>query len=396
MTAINSTSARPPIPSKSISSNVTPATTERIDAKDSRKTPHCEKPSEFAQNYHQVQTQSETMSTETDQADHSEAKSTQSAVMMDDARSPFTNAPQRSNPVTTRLQEMNLPTSSNEKEQRKTASSPSDELAALIPIAHYQIHVAAPKTNEQATVNIRRQSSELSELSAMVKHNRLPTEHALNSFSSVSEQTSSQHHTNQQTLTNLLSDPVSSKTFNHAFNEQSNSLSSGSHALAHHFDMPPLPGGNNIDKPAWANIPINTSQGKWGEQMLQVLQDRVTLQANHNMQEAHIRLDPPELGKLELMVKVDGDKLNIQINASHAHVREALVQVSERLRHELQAQQFVHVDVNVGSDSSQHSSSQPFEQESDDTYRISEATQTNRETTPDRSLSSGYWLSTRA
>ncbi|WP_237665772.1 MULTISPECIES: flagellar hook-length control protein FliK [unclassified Vibrio] len=99
----------------------------------------------------------------------------------------------------------------------------------------------------------------------------------------------------------------------------------------------------------WASIQIDTQAGKWGEQMLQVLHDRVTLQAQQHMQEAKIRLDPPELGKLELLVRVDGDKLNVQINANSTATREALTQISERLRAELQQQNFVHVEVNIGT-----------------------------------------------
>lgn len=112
----------------------------------------------------------------------------------------------------------------------------------------------------------------------------------------------------------------------------------------------------------WAAVKIDTGAGKWGEQMMQVLHDRVTLQAQQNMQEAKIRLDPPELGKLDLLVRVDGDRLSVQINANAAATREALIQVSERLRAELQNQNFVHVDVNVGSgDSQQQGSNQHYQ-----------------------------------
>ncbi|WP_249339272.1 MULTISPECIES: flagellar hook-length control protein FliK [unclassified Vibrio] len=107
----------------------------------------------------------------------------------------------------------------------------------------------------------------------------------------------------------------------------------------------PLPASGS----QWASIQIDTQAGKWGEQMLQVLHDRVTLQAQQHMQEAKIRLDPPELGKLELLVRVDGDKLNVQINANSTATREALTQISERLRAELQQQNFVHVEVNIGT-----------------------------------------------
>ncbi len=93
--------------------------------------------------------------------------------------------------------------------------------------------------------------------------------------------------------------------------------------------------------------------------MLQVLNDRVTLQAQQNLQEARIRLDPPDLGKLDLMVRVEGDKLSVQLNANVAATREALVQVSERLRAELQNQSLMHVDVQIGGGDKQESNGQP-------------------------------------
>ncbi|MDD1781872.1 flagellar hook-length control protein FliK [Enterovibrio sp. ZSDZ35] len=111
----------------------------------------------------------------------------------------------------------------------------------------------------------------------------------------------------------------------------------------------------------WAPIRVDTQAGKWGEQMMQVLQDRVTLQANQNLQEARIRLDPPDLGKLDVIVRVEGDRLNVQLNASAVATREALVQVSERLRAELQSEHFVHVDVNVGSEQHERKNQEPDE-----------------------------------
>lgn len=113
----------------------------------------------------------------------------------------------------------------------------------------------------------------------------------------------------------------------------------------------------------WAPVRVDTQAGKWGEQMLQVLNDRVTLQAQQNLQEARIRLDPPDLGKLDLLVRVEGDRLSVQINANAAATREALMQVSERLRFELQNQNFMHVDVQVGTGEGQHQSPQHNQEE---------------------------------
>ncbi|WP_415721199.1 flagellar hook-length control protein FliK [Photobacterium ganghwense] len=144
----------------------------------------------------------------------------------------------------------------------------------------------------------------------------------------------------------------------------------------------------------WAAMHLDGSQpAKWGEQMLQVLHDKVSLQATQHLQEARIRLDPPDLGKLDLLVRVEGDRLNIQLNANNAAVRDALVQVSERLRAELQQQQFVHVDVNVGQgdQSSSHSSSQPEDDSFQPWVRQANDTAEHSEQT-----SSDHWLSLTA
>ncbi|MBL4260161.1 flagellar hook-length control protein FliK [Vibrio fluvialis] len=147
-----------------------------------------------------------------------------------------------------------------------------------------------------------------------------------------------------------------------------------------------------VNAPEWASVRIDTQAGKWGEQMLQVLHDRVTLQAQQNLQEAKIRLDPPDLGKLDLVVRVEGDRLSVQINANAAATREALMQVSDRLRAELQSQNFVHVDVNVGSD--QGGQRQSSSQDDAATSTIFAARDSADE--PFTSSLSEHWLSTHA
>lgn len=147
-----------------------------------------------------------------------------------------------------------------------------------------------------------------------------------------------------------------------------------------------------VNAPEWASVRIDTQAGKWGEQMLQVLHDRVTLQAQQHLQEAKIRLDPPDLGKLDLVVRVEGDRLSVQINANAAATREALMQVSDRLRAELQSQNFVHVDVNVGAD--QGGQRQSSSQDEAAASTIFAARDTGDE--PFTASLSEHWLSTHA
>lgn len=143
----------------------------------------------------------------------------------------------------------------------------------------------------------------------------------------------------------------------------------------------------------WAAVKVDTSAGKWGEQMMHVLNDRVTLQAQQSVQEAKIRLDPPDLGKLDLLVRVEGDRLSVQINANTAVTREALMQVSERLRTELQEQNFVHVDVNVGADQGQERHQQQMNDEDTTIFAARESSAFQSNTTTNYSE---HWLNTQA
>lgn len=160
--------------------------------------------------------------------------------------------------------------------------------------------------------------------------------------------------------------------------------------VAQHLSSPTE--SSTAAKPEWAPIRVDTSAAKWGEQMMKVLHDRVTLQAQQNVQEAKIRLDPPDLGKLDVLVRVEGDRLSVQINANTAATREALMQVSERLRAELQEQNFVHVDVNVGSEQGQRSQQQEQYEEDTNIFSAKEV-HSLQSNTPSYSE---HWLNTQA
>ncbi|MCY1282742.1 Flagellar hook-length control protein FliK [compost metagenome] len=97
-------------------------------------------------------------------------------------------------------------------------------------------------------------------------------------------------------------------------------------------------------------LSLQAPEAKWGEQMLHALRDSVELQMRHNVQNASIRLDPPELGSLEIYLSHESGRLNVQISAAQGDVARLLQQTSERLRQELVGQNFVQVDVQVAAD----------------------------------------------
>ncbi|SIR17777.1 flagellar hook-length control protein FliK [Pseudomonas flexibilis] len=84
--------------------------------------------------------------------------------------------------------------------------------------------------------------------------------------------------------------------------------------------------------------------------MMQALRNSVQLQVQQNQQVATIRLDPPELGSLEIQVSQESGRISIQISAAQADTLRLLQQTSDRLRHELLNQQFVQVSVQVGGE----------------------------------------------
>lgn len=99
------------------------------------------------------------------------------------------------------------------------------------------------------------------------------------------------------------------------------------------------------------SLKLQAPEAKWGEQMLHSLRENVELQIQQKIQSATIRLDPPELGSLEILLSHESGRLNVQVSAANADVARLLQQTSDRLRQELVGQHFVQVNVQVGADS---------------------------------------------
>lgn len=126
--------------------------------------------------------------------------------------------------------------------------------------------------------------------------------------------------------------------------------------------MAAVPSGQ---KPALEfQLKLEAPEAKWGEQMLGALRDSVELQLQQKVQSATIRLDPPELGSLEITLSHEAGRLNVQISAAQGDVARLLQQSSERLRQELVGQNFLQVSVQVSADGQsgqqQHSRARPY------------------------------------
>ncbi len=118
-----------------------------------------------------------------------------------------------------------------------------------------------------------------------------------------------------------------------AFNAALSATGFGSvnHSAATQTQLAPL----NLGQPAWeANLGSN-----------------LKMLVGQNIQSAELRLDPPELGSLDIKIKVSNDIASVNITSPHANVREALENAVPRLR-EMFAESGVALgDVNVQQES---------------------------------------------
>ncbi|QDE30302.1 flagellar hook-length control protein FliK [Shewanella polaris] len=113
--------------------------------------------------------------------------------------------------------------------------------------------------------------------------------------------------------------------------------------------------GANPSVSQWGPVPVNTlgSLTQQAQDMLTPLREQLRFQIDQHIKHAEIRLDPPELGKLELNIRLDGDKLHVQMHAANPATRDALLSGLERLRADLAQEYGGTLDVDVSSGDSE-------------------------------------------
>lgn len=113
---------------------------------------------------------------------------------------------------------------------------------------------------------------------------------------------------------------------------------------------------------------------RWGEQMLDALRDSVELQLRQNQQRAVIRLDPPELGRLDIHLHQDASRLTVQIHAAQGDVARMLQQGADRLRQDLAVSSPQAVEVQVSDGRGGQSNTQQHAQQGRPAPWLEEAT----------------------
>jgi flagellar hook-length control protein FliK len=117
----------------------------------------------------------------------------------------------------------------------------------------------------------------------------------------------------------------------------------------------PLPGTAAAQEPLLERgLRLTAPQARWGEQMLHALRETVQVQVQQRFQQATIRLDPPELGSLEIFISHEPGRLSVQISAAQGDVARLLQHTSDRLRQELVGQNTLQVNVQISGDAQGH------------------------------------------
>jgi flagellar hook-length control protein FliK len=110
-----------------------------------------------------------------------------------------------------------------------------------------------------------------------------------------------------------------------------------------------------------AQLQVNTPVGSDG--WAQSLGDRVVTLTERDVSHAQLKLNPPQLGPLEVRVQVNGDQASVSFTTHSNVTREALEQAAPRLREMLGSQGFASVNVSVSQHSFSERPQQPMRYE---------------------------------
>lgn len=88
----------------------------------------------------------------------------------------------------------------------------------------------------------------------------------------------------------------------------------------------------------------------WRPTLLEALGERLQVAVGKQGEQAVIRLDPPMMGSIEVIVRHQAGSLQVQINATHSEVVRQLQSIGDSLRQDLVHGQYTDVSVHVQAD----------------------------------------------
>jgi flagellar hook-length control protein FliK len=113
-------------------------------------------------------------------------------------------------------------------------------------------------------------------------------------------------------------------------------------ALAGAIASQPAPNAAAADTVKLAGPPT-----AWRQSLQEALGQRMNVQVGNGIEQAVIRLEPPQLGRIDIAIRHNAGALEVNISASNSEVLRQLQTVSDNLRSDLSQRQFTEVAVTV-------------------------------------------------
>jgi len=108
-----------------------------------------------------------------------------------------------------------------------------------------------------------------------------------------------------------------------------------------------LAGTPATTQPAPDTVKLAGPPTAWRQSLQEALGERLNLQVGKNMEQATIRLEPPQLGRIDIAIRHSNGTLEVNISASNGEVLRQLQTVSDNLRSDLAQRQYTDVAVSV-------------------------------------------------
>jgi flagellar hook-length control protein FliK len=112
-------------------------------------------------------------------------------------------------------------------------------------------------------------------------------------------------------------------------------------------------------QPAADTVKLAGPPTAWRQSLQEALGERLNVQVGKNMEQAVIRLEPPQLGRIDIAIRHSAGTLEVNITASNGEVLRQLQAVSDNLRSDLSQRQYTDVAVSV-TPTPKNSSAMPF------------------------------------
>lgn len=96
-------------------------------------------------------------------------------------------------------------------------------------------------------------------------------------------------------------------------------------------------------------VKLSGNPNEWQQPLRAALGDRLQMQLQRNSEHAVIRLDPPNLGSIEISIRHSAGALQVNLSASNSDVLRQLNTVSDNMRSDLSQRQFSDVAVTVSA-----------------------------------------------